>query len=109
MQNIEKKKRKIEYQTLCSGYSLESSLGDDSNEYPQHGVWKRTFEFRMSSNPPPPPPSYLDLCRMMEFSHRYARNCFGKRRKCYLSAGFPFPTMFLKAIIFKIEKQRMKW
>ena len=26
------------FQTLCCGYSLESSLRDDSNEYPQHRV-----------------------------------------------------------------------
>ena len=34
-------------QTLCCGYSLESSLRDDSNEYKQHRVWKRVNGFKM--------------------------------------------------------------
>ena len=44
---------KIEYQTLCSGYSLESSQQDNFNESPQHRVWKRTCGFRMPSFPRP--------------------------------------------------------
>ena len=40
MQNIKRKtkKKKIKYQTLCCGDSLESSRSDDFNEYQQHRV-----------------------------------------------------------------------
>ena len=37
IQNIEKVN-----QTLCCGFSLESSRRDDSNEYLQHRDWKRS-------------------------------------------------------------------
>ena len=39
------------YQILCCGYSSEPSLWDDSDEYPQHRVWKRIDGFRMPSCP----------------------------------------------------------
>ena len=36
--------RLLLFQTLFCGYSLESSLWDDSNEYPQHGVLCTIFD-----------------------------------------------------------------
>ena len=42
---------RIKYQILCCWYSLELSRLDNSNEYPQHGVWKRINGFRMASLP----------------------------------------------------------
>ena len=45
------KMSRIVYQTLCCGYSLESSGQYDSNEYPQYRDLKGTNGFRMPSIP----------------------------------------------------------
>ena len=42
----------IFYQILCCGYSLESTRGDDSNEYPQHKIWKMLNGFKVQLLPP---------------------------------------------------------
>ena len=39
------------HQILCCGYSLESSQSDDSNEYPQHRIRKRSNESKIPSLP----------------------------------------------------------
>ena len=43
----------IPLQTLRGGYSLDSSLRDDSNEYPQHMVFRKIDGSRMLFTPPP--------------------------------------------------------
>ena len=42
---------RVVFQVQCCWYSLESSSGHDSNEQPQHRVWKRMNEVRMSLRP----------------------------------------------------------
>ena len=37
------------HQILCCGYSLELFRRDDSNEYPQHRICKRTQGFKTPS------------------------------------------------------------
>ena len=48
------------FQTLCCGYSLELSLRDNSNEYPQHRVQYTIFDILYFKINLPPTP-YLEL------------------------------------------------
>ena len=36
----------------------------------------------------------------------WVENIFGKRRKCWLPAFSPFPTMFLTGFFFRVVKSR---
>ena len=53
------------------------------------------------------------ICRLQNICDRKIEICFGKgrkhcgkRRKCWLPAFSPFPTMFLKGFFFNVVKSR---